>query len=55
MRGHHLVKVPRDDGNFALGMRRMGKADMAEVNDVNDVDDVCDVMMLKDMHNSINR
>ena len=51
MRGHHLVKVPRNDGNFALVMRRMEKADMAEVK----LYDVCDVMMLKDMHNSINR
>lgn len=51
MCGRHLVNVLRDDGNFALAMRRMGKADMAEVK----LDDVCDVMMLKDMHNSINR
>lgn len=51
MHGRHLVKVPRDDGNFALAIRRMGKGDMAEVK----LDDVCDVMMLKGMHNSINR
>ena len=51
MHGRHLVKVRRDDGNFALAIRRMGKADMAEVK----LDDVCDVMMLKGIHNSINR
>ena len=51
MHGCHLVNVLGDDGNFALAMRRMGKADMAELKR----DDVCNVMMLKDMHNSINR
>lgn len=51
MHGRHLVKVPRDDENFALAIRGMGKADIAEVK----LGDVCDVMMLKGMHNSINR
>lgn len=51
MHGCHLVNVLRDDGNFALAMRRMEKADMAEVKR----DDVCNVMMLKDTHNSRNR
>lgn len=48
-RRRHLVNVPRDDRNFALAARRMGKVDMAEV----ELYDVCDVM--KDKHNSINR